>query len=280
MSILTALDIIRQPLTSLSHRTPLLIVLHKLFFASALLLSTVCVSPATQAQTVTFNTNVGDIVVELFPEEAPISVENFLGYVERGDYVGTLFHRSVPGFVVQGGGFLTDGSQIPLQAPITNEFGRSNLRGTVAYARSGQVNSATSQFFFNVGDSVFLDTDNGGFTVFGEVVAGMDIVDAINGFQTLDLEGPFSDLPLQLILNGVVSLNGFTVTNGGLVVLNGVTVEPLLGDVNLDGEVNFLDISPFISILSVGDFLGEADVNQDGEVNFLDISPFISILSS
>ena len=155
-----------------------MIVLHKLLFASLLLLSIVCISPAVTAQTVIFNTNAGDIVVELLPNDAPISVENFLGYVERGDYVGTIFHRSVPGFVIQGGGFLTTGATIPLQPQITNEFGRSNLRGTVAYARQGgQVNSATSQFFFNVSDdNTFLDTVDEGFTVFGEVVSGLEIV--------------------------------------------------------------------------------------------------------
>ena len=84
-------------------------MLHKLFAATALLLSIACISSSAQAQTVTFNTNVGDIVVELFPNDAPISVANFLGYVERGDYEGTLIHRSVPNFVVQGGGFLTSG---------------------------------------------------------------------------------------------------------------------------------------------------------------------------
>ena len=80
-----------------------LIVLHKILFATALLLLTVCVNSTAKAQTVTFNTNVGDIVVELFPDEAPISVDNFLGYIERGDYEGTFFHRSVTDFVIQGG---------------------------------------------------------------------------------------------------------------------------------------------------------------------------------
>ena len=233
-------------------------MLHKLLFATALLLSIVYISPATRAQTVTFNTNVGDIVVELLADEAPVSVENFLGYVERGDYDGTLFHRSVRNFVVQGGGFLADFSPIPLQPTIVNEFGRSNLRGTVAYARRGGAeNSATSQFFFNVVDNVFLDDVDGGFTVFAEVVSGMDIVDTINGFPRGSTgSAPFTEVPIQAVQD-----DG-TVLSEDFVILNGVTVL-VPGDVNRDGAVNFLDINPFISLLSVGEFQEEADIDQD-----------------
>ena len=262
-----------------------MIVLYKLFFATALLVSVVCFSPAAKAQTVTFNTNVGDIVVELLPDEAPISVANFLGYVERGDYVATLIHRSVANFVIQGGGFSTDFSSIPLQPSITNEFGRSNIRGTLAYARSSAVNSATSQFFFNVADNggdpndpdvmPRLDFVNEGFTVFGEVVSGMEVVDSINGLQRGNFGDftPFTEVPIQAIQPDN------TVLDEDFVILNSVTVL-VLGDVNQDGVVNFLDITPFISILSGENFLEEADINQDSIVNFLDITPFISILSA
>ena len=252
------------------------IVLHKLFAATALLLSIACTSSSAQAQTVTFNTNVGDIVVELFPNDAPISVANFLGYVERGDYEGTLIHRSIPNFVVQGGGFLTNFAPIPLQDTIENEFGRSNLRGTMAYARQGGAeNSATSQFFFNVVDNVGLDDVDGGFTVFGEVISGMEIVDSINGLQRGNFGAftAFTDVPIQAIQPDN------TVLTDDFVILNEVTVV-LRGDVDRDGMVDFSDISSFISILSAGGFQEEADVNRDLMVDFEDIGPFIALLSS
>ena len=250
-------------------------MLYKLFLATALLVSIVCISPTAKAQTVTFNTNVGDIVVELFPNEAPISVDNFLGYVGRGDYEGTIFHRSVNNFIIQGGAFLTNGAQIPLQGTILNEFGRSNLQGTLAYARvGGMANSATSQFFFNVTDNAGLDDVDGGFTVFGEVVSGMDIVNAINGLQTVNAGGAFAELPVQ------DSFTAPNVTIDDLVILNGVTVEGILGDVNLNGVVDFSDIAPFISLLSMGTFQEEGDINDDGVVSFSDISLFIGILAA
>ena len=198
-------------------------MLHKIISATVLLLAITCVNPAANAQIVTFNTNVGDIMVELFGIDAPESVENFLGYVERGDYDGTIFHRSINNFVIQGGGFETDFSGIPTQDPITNEFGRSNLRGTLAYARpsasfAGTNDSATSQFFFNVTDNPNLDDVDGGFAVFGEVVSGLEIVDAINALQTEDEGAPFNNLPV------LDSFDGNTVTSEDLVVINSVTV--------------------------------------------------------
>ena len=245
------------------------------FYASAVLLLSIAgfISPVN-AQTVTLslnvetNSGVSDIVIELFPDDAPISVENFLGYVTRGDYIGSFIHRSVPGFVVQGGGYLASPSgPVPVQAPIQNEFGRSNLRGTVAYARQGGVvNSATSQFFFNIQDNIALDTADEGFTVFGEVVSGMVLVDAINNAPIENFGGAFGDVPFP----------------GMLIVIESVTVSPtfVLADINNDRIVNFLDIAPFILVLSSGDFQNEADINRDGIISFLDISPFIGVLSN
>ena len=262
-------------------------MLHNFYAPAVLLLLFVSFVSPVNAQTVTLSLNVSsngvsDIVIDLFPDDAPISVENFLGYVTRGDYNGTFIHRSVPGFVVQGGGFLANPiGPLPVQAPILNEFGRSNLRGTVAYARQGGVvNSATSQFFFNVQDNDELDTVDEGFTVFGEVVSGMGLVDAINNapianlnFNPDDPNNPNPEGPL-----GEVPFTGA----GFLILIESVTVAPtfVLADINDDRIVNFLDIAPFIAVLSSGDFQNEADINRDGIVSFLDISPFIGVLSN
>lgn len=142
-------------------------------------------------------TALGVIVVELWPEVAPCTVNNFLAYVESGRYDGTFIHRAVDGFVIQGGGFFYDESdgifsEIVLDPPVPNEPGVSNLRGTIAMARiGGQPDSATSQFFVNLADNVFLDSVDGGFTVFGEVVEPtMQVVDAIDALPRV--EGPFA----------------------------------------------------------------------------------------
>ena len=155
----------------------------------------------TEAQTlVNFQTNFGDIEIELFDNTAPNTVANFLGYVNRGDYDGTIIHRSVPNFVIQGGGFFPDQTPIDVQDPIDDEFGASNIRGTIAMARTNLPNSATSQFFFNTTDnSSNLDNQNGGFTVFGMVTSGLDLVDSIQALDTFDLDdngSTFDNVPL------------------------------------------------------------------------------------
>ena len=129
-------------------------------------------------------TNKGLIVVELDRAKAPISVDNFLAYAKEGFYDGTVFHRVIPGFMIQGGGFGTDSKQKEPRAAIRNEWrnGLSNKRGTLAMARLGrQPDSATAQFFINLKDNDFLDQprDGAGYAVFGKVLAGMDVVDAI-----------------------------------------------------------------------------------------------------
>ena len=132
---------------------------------------------------VVFSTSLGDIRIELFPEEAPLTVENFLQYVKDGFYAGTVFHRVVPGFVIQGGGFGEDGRQKKTRDPIKNEAdnGLKNGRGTLSMARTSVVDSATSQFFVNLVDNEFLDhgTRDFGYAVFARVTDGMDVVDAI-----------------------------------------------------------------------------------------------------
>ena len=158
----------------------------------------------TMPVTVVLETNLGNITLELYPDEAPKSVANFADYVRAGHYDGTVFHRVIPGFMVQGGGFTTDLSQKSTNAPITNEAdnGLKNDRGTIAMARTGEPHSATAQFFINVADNAFLNfsapTRQGwGYAVFGKVTSGMDVVDAIVALPT-GAAGPFgSDVPKQ-----------------------------------------------------------------------------------
>lgn len=138
---------------------------------------------------VVLETTVGTIVIELFPDKAPLTVANFLQYVDRHYYNGTIFHRVIANFMVQGGGFTKDYSEKPARLPIKNESrnGLSNLRGSVAMARTSDPESATSQFFFNLVNNDFLDSseDAPGYTVFGRVVEGMGVVDGIGQVETM-----------------------------------------------------------------------------------------------
>lgn len=137
---------------------------------------------------VVFETSHGTIKLEMFPEEAPITVENFLQYVDDGHFDGTIFHRVMPGFVIQGGGFTSDMEQKPTRDPIQNEAdnGLKNTRGSLSMARTQDVNSATCQFFINLVDNEFLDhgARDFGYAVFARVVDGMDVVDEIAKVQT------------------------------------------------------------------------------------------------
>jgi len=160
---------------------------------------------------VVLSTNLGDIELLLDEEKAPLSVANFLDYADSGHYEGTVFHRVIPGFMVQGGGFDQSLEQKTTQDPIKNEAGNGlkNLKYTIAMARTGVVDSATSQFFINVVDNAFLDhrdTSSAGFgyAVFGQVVAGQDVVDQIAAAQT-GAAGRFpTDVPLEtIVIQGV-----------------------------------------------------------------------------
>jgi Peptidyl-prolyl cis-trans isomerase (rotamase) - cyclophilin family len=149
----------------------------------------------------------GAITVELYAGKAPKTVENFVRYVKSGFYNGMIFHRVIPGFMIQGGGFTPDFRQKPTQAPIVNEAnnGLSNLRGTIAMARTSFPNSATSQFFINVADNKFLDysaptMQGAGYAVFGHVTSGMNVVDQIVSTPT-SAAGPFpQDVPKKTVL--------------------------------------------------------------------------------
>jgi peptidyl-prolyl cis-trans isomerase B (cyclophilin B) len=155
---------------------------------------------------VQMSTSMGDLVIELFPNKAPKSVENFLRYVNEGHYQGTIIHRVVSNFVIQGGGFNRGMIQKPCYPPIPNEAknGLRNTRGTIALARTKNPHSATAQFFINLTDNDFLNytssTPEGwGYCVFGQVVEGMDVVETISGMPTGSREG-FANVPLSDIL--------------------------------------------------------------------------------
>jgi len=150
-------------------------------------------SLTADATVVRFETDLGDIDIELYEQQAPVTVANFLNYVNRGDYDNTVFHRSVPGFVLQGGGYRYSGngnfSAVETDSPITLETGVSNVKGTIAMARTSDPNSATNQWFFNVLDNQNLDTVSGGYAAFGRVVRGMDVVNLISSLQIVDFRG-------------------------------------------------------------------------------------------
>jgi cyclophilin family peptidyl-prolyl cis-trans isomerase len=166
---------------------------------------------------VRLDTSLGPITLELADKQAPQSVENFLTYVRDGFYNGTIFHRVIDGFMIQGGGFTRDFRQKPTHAPIPNEAdnGLKNRRGTVAMARTSDPNSATAQFFINVKDNTFLDhrgpsPQGWGYAVFGKVIEGMDVVDQIRQTPT-GPGGPggrFSDVPVTpVVIESATVLN-------------------------------------------------------------------------
>mgnify|MGYP001821560417 CR=1 FL=1 len=154
---------------------------------------------------VEMETSKGKFVIELFPEKAPETVKNFLNYVEAKYYDGTLFHRVIPKFMIQGGGFTSDMKRKSAGAPIKNEAdnGLKNDRGTIAMARTGDPHSATAQFFINSVNNDFLNhkskTQQGwGYVVFGKVIRGMDVVDAISAVKTVT-RGSYRDVPAETV---------------------------------------------------------------------------------
>ncbi len=148
-------------------------------------------------------TNKGVIEIELDEEASPRTVRNFIRYVEDGSFDGTIFHRVMSGFMIQGGGFTPDGTQKETRDPIQLESnnGLKNLRGTLAMARTSEPNSATNQFFINLVDNSFLNYGAGqpGYAVFGRVVSGMDVVDDIGSVST-ETRGPYSDWPVEDVI--------------------------------------------------------------------------------
>ncbi|MBU9817211.1 peptidylprolyl isomerase A [Rahnella sp. C60] len=169
------------------------------------LLSLTAMSPVLAAvQThVMLTTSAGNIELELDSAKAPVSVKNFVDYAQSGYYNNTIFHRVIPGFMVQGGGFTADMQQKATKEPIKNEAdnGLRNLRGTIAMARTADKDSATSQFFINVADNAFLDHGQRdfGYAVFGKVIKGMDVVDKMSQVKTNNV-GPYQNVPTTPIV--------------------------------------------------------------------------------
>jgi len=181
----------------------------KKFFALFLLLlfifSPLVISASQDNPKVIMKTTKGDITIELNQEKAPITVKNFLSYVDEKFYDGTIFHRVIKGFMIQGGGLTPDFKEKPTKPPIKNEAfnGLRNKRGTIAMARTEVIDSATSQFFINHVDNPFLDhtsktTQGFGYAVFGKVIKGLDVVDAIANAKTMNRAG-MADVPRETI---------------------------------------------------------------------------------
>jgi len=158
----------------------------------------------SQSNVVKLETSMGNIVIELNEQVAPVSVKNFIGYVEAGFYDGLIFHRIIPGFMIQGGGFTKQMVKKETRDPIINEArnGLSNAQGTIAMARSSDPDSATAQFFINHRDNDFLnyvDDKSAGYAVFGKVTEGMDVVDAIASVETTTRNG-MEDVPVEPVI--------------------------------------------------------------------------------
>jgi cyclophilin family peptidyl-prolyl cis-trans isomerase len=226
---------------------------------------------------VVLNTNMGNITLELYPQAAPITVDNFLHYVNTGFYDGLLFHRVIPDFMIQGGGYFLSGTTIytaPVTAgPIINESGNglSNLRGTIAMARTSEPHSATSQFFINQVDNLRLDRANAqdgyGYCVFGRVVDGMDVVDAIAGAPRIYVNFGLSDFPYPPI--GMYQV--------------WVVPRDLSYDSNFaaDTQVNLADFAVFAAnwlndgCASANAFCSGTDLDFSGGIDFVDLDIFL-----
>lgn len=181
--------------------------LAKILFLGGLFMALTLVSAidseAADNPRVIFETNMGTMVLELYPEKAPVTVKNFLNYVDSGFYDGTIFHRVIPGFVIQGGGFDNKMEKKKNNPPIKNEAdnGLRNLRATLSMARTQQVNSATSQFFINLKNNSNLDHSghNFGYAVFAKVVKGVGTIDKIAGVKTTT-KGHYQDVPAEPVM--------------------------------------------------------------------------------
>jgi len=202
-----------------------------------------------KALVVSIDTSLGILEITLHPESAPNHVENFLNYVKDDDYNNSFFHRSVPGFIIQTGGFIYSDEQftsVPADPAVDNEFNLSNVRGTVAMAKlSDNPNSATNQWFINLADnSSNLDNQNDGFTVFGTVSNGMSVADDIGNLVRVNAGGTFSALPIR----NFESVNDPIIWDDHLVMINGVSIS----EVPLPASI-YLFLSGIISLRLIKD---------------------------
>lgn len=183
-------------------------------------------------------TNLGKITLELMPDQAPVSVENFVTYAQAGFYKGTIFHRVLNGFLVQGGGYTANFEAKPPRLPIINEAsnGLKNARGTIAMARLPDPNSATSQFFINTTDNTFLDqsTTQEGYAVFGKVVEGMEVVDKIQTFSTKAVENVGKNVPVEAVLIEEVKIENLPTKVETKVEKSAVKSEPAAAEVKVE----------------------------------------------
>lgn len=180
------------------------------FFAALALSGTLGLAHAADTSQVSLKTNMGEIVLELYPAKAPKSVANFLQYVKNGHYNGTIFHRVIEDFMIQGGGFDRNMQQKPTGAPIENEAknGLKNVTYSVAMARTGAPHSATAQFFINTNNNRMLDypsQDGWGYAVFGKVIKGTEIVDKIKSVPVSD-QGMYQNVPVKAVIIESASL--------------------------------------------------------------------------
>lgn len=248
------------------------------------LVTALCCVDESGATLVRFNTAYGNVDVRLYDAATPLSVTNFVNYANSGRFAESIIHRSIPGFIIQGGGFYyptTNGSlaSIPTDPPVMNEYGISNLRGTLAYAKVGPptgqppteetINSATSGWFFNLDDnSSNLNNQNGGFTVFGRVLgAGMSVVDDVADLDIVNAGSPFDNLPIVDL--AAVQSRG-SVVKSDLVFVHNVSLLSLpAGDYNFDGTVNAADFNVWQTDFG-STTKAEADGNGDGVVDAAD----------
>jgi cyclophilin family peptidyl-prolyl cis-trans isomerase len=187
--------------------TPLTVIAFLLWFQAVGAPQPVAPAPAPGNPVAVIATSMGDITVELFKDRAPASVENFMRYADEGFFDGTIFHRVIPGFMIQGGGFTPEMVEKPTRPPIRNEAanGLSNSRGTIAMARTQALRSATSQFFINVADNRSKLDHRGyspadfGYAVFGRVLSGLEVADSIGATKTSTV-GEHDDVPVEAVV--------------------------------------------------------------------------------
>ena len=235
-----------------------------------------------QSTTVRFETNVGDIDIELYDDQAPVTVQNFLNYVNDGDYDGTVIHRSVPGFVIQGGGYRYSGNnvfnKVATDSPIVLEAGLSNDEGTIAMARTSFADSATNQWFINLADNASLNPSgsNEGYAVFGKVIRGLDIVKLIESFKIVNFAGSnlgqaTKDFPIYGYLAGSVKKENTVKINRAYVLSDKFQINAGLSGAWFNPDTNgqgvYLEVLPSVNMLISAWFIYDLLPGDTGQSN-------------